>query len=111
MLSLTKEEWFDFISLGIPRLRERESKNAWDIGVNGFTMDEICNTFFCYAYAINRPEEWQCKFQKVQDMNETWDMICGADWSAEDKAYADNHSICIADLVINKVNELSNQLF
>lgn len=109
---LTKDEWLDFVALGIPQFKNRESKNSWDILINGFTMDMICHELFCLSYAINPPEEWQRPFQKVKEMNEIWDYITEIiDWSDEDKEYAADHNLCIADLVINKVNEITNQLF
>ena len=109
---LTKAEWLDFLALGVPYLKDMESKNDWDFFINDFSFGMICNMFLCHAYSIDSPEDWQNNFTKAQDLEATCKIIDEIDWSQEEKNRNDKtNQLMIYDLILKKVYKVTNKIF
>lgn len=110
---LTKEEWIDFVKLGIPEFKEMEHKNSWDFYINDFSFSLLCNNFLCYAYDKNAPEDWQDNFQKVKDLMTIWELIDNIDWSEEERKYREDETkrVKIYELIIQKVFDITDEIF
>jgi len=92
--SLTKDEAMEFISYGIDRLRDAESKNSWDFFVNDWTFFCYVNDLFNYCFdeldnaevteefysKINRKQN----YPKLQDISDLWNMILDDDNKLKD---------------------------
>lgn len=111
---LTKEEWLDFIKLGIPKLKDLEEKNRWDFFINDLNISTFCDDYFGYCYAINGyPEFWQDNYPKVKDLAAACSIIVNSDWRQENSiCYLDKtNTIKIYELILNKVYTITEQLF
>lgn len=112
---LTKDEWLDFLNLGIPHLKEMESKNDWDFHINDFSFTILCNNFLCHAYHSNLPKEWEERLPKAKDLMTIWDLIDEIDWSQEEHRYKyqkeNNENLTIYGLILGKIYKLTENLF
>lgn len=111
---LTKEEWLNFIKLGIPKLKDMEEKNRWDFFINDVSIKDFCNAYLNYCYAVNGyPETWQNDYPKVRDLKTACSIIINSDWRKEySTCYLDEtNTIKIYELILNKIYTITEQLF
>lgn len=110
--SLTKEEFLEFINLGIPKMEE---KHDWDFQINGFSIKDFCFDLFCYSYETNGwPESYKDDYPKVKDLRAIRQIATEYySWRKENFTYYNDktRSTKIYELILSKLYAMAEEIF